>query len=768
MALVVSIAREEPLCVKASAEAAGLWAHGEKGYGFSDRGTIEYSGGRRLEITLNVAVRPNANSAEYTKFPNNLESSGHLTDDAAPVGAFTVKRGKATVAIMVPALQSELETNLDESIELDRVVLATGTDAHLRMIVSIRLCSAAVETKKGEAAQKAPQMAQAEIGVAVHGTSHSAGSTEGGGRAAQAFTEETTAAIVFAHGAVVRLAEVVVPGQILILRHLASGEEAACRVVRVKANTTVKGFVELEFLQPAPGFWGAALSGENGGKSGGAPAIAKSTPSAAPRHVFSKLLDVPAAISEVLHREHRPKAAEARAPAASNVPAVAESVSAAAKIEPAAAEPAPIAAEIAPIVAQPAPVVSEAAPIRAEATSVEPEPTHTATPPVGARPMEIAAETAMAATEEVTTEAAVADSALGLPALDAPAPFAANATPISVEHAPVAAEPKPVAAGAKVTPIASVNPKTDAPPPLGAVLPGGEALSRDAVFAWNRGSGPKKSRAGTVGLAAAMVLAGVAVGGFYRWQREAKQNASAAAVIEAVPSAAAPVGGADPSPKPSANAALSAAPAAASGAPGGAASAGSFTAPSATSHGNATNTGAAEAGAGTESPAAKHPNVAGAARALQAPRGRAVAGMTMEAPTAATRSADTTTPAISAAMPSLAASASAGGILADTPSSGPAAPPSARTSSGVRQPRLLSAPEPIYPDQARAARVQGDVSVDLLISDTGKVAGLSVLSGSPLLRDAALNALRQRRYAPAMLDGKPVSAHVVVVLHFQL
>jgi hypothetical protein len=37
-----------------------------------------------------------------------------------------------------------------------------------------------------------------------------------------------------------------------------------------------------------------------------------------------------------------------------------------------------------------------------------------------------------------------------------------------------------------------------------------------------------------------------------------------------------------------------------------------------------------------------------------------------------------------------------------------------------------------------------------------------------MLQDAAFDALRRRKYAPAMLDGKPVSTHVVVVIHFQL
>jgi TonB family protein len=87
----------------------------------------------------------------------------------------------------------------------------------------------------------------------------------------------------------------------------------------------------------------------------------------------------------------------------------------------------------------------------------------------------------------------------------------------------------------------------------------------------------------------------------------------------------------------------------------------------------------------------------------------------------------------------------------------------------VVQPQLLGrAPAPIYPDAAKAQHVQGDVSVDLAINEMGKIAGMAVLSGPAALRQAALDALRQRKYAPAMLDGKPTATHIVVVVHFQL
>jgi hypothetical protein len=45
---------------------------------------------------------------------------------------------------------------------------------------------------------------------------------------------------------------------------------------------------------------------------------------------------------------------------------------------------------------------------------------------------------------------------------------------------------------------------------------------------------------------------------------------------------------------------------------------------------------------------------------------------------------------------------------------------------------------------------------------------MTVLSGPALLREAALDALRHRKYLPAVLDGRATAAHITVVIHFQL
>jgi protein TonB len=74
---------------------------------------------------------------------------------------------------------------------------------------------------------------------------------------------------------------------------------------------------------------------------------------------------------------------------------------------------------------------------------------------------------------------------------------------------------------------------------------------------------------------------------------------------------------------------------------------------------------------------------------------------------------------------------------------------------------------PVYPDEARKQGVQGDVVVDLLVDETGKVAQAQAVSGPSMLREAAVTALRKRKYRPATLDGRPTSTHVMVTIHFK-
>jgi TonB family protein len=97
----------------------------------------------------------------------------------------------------------------------------------------------------------------------------------------------------------------------------------------------------------------------------------------------------------------------------------------------------------------------------------------------------------------------------------------------------------------------------------------------------------------------------------------------------------------------------------------------------------------------------------------------------------------------------------------------PSAPAATRVSSVV-QPRLLTSIPPSYPQIAATQRIEGDVKLDLTISEAGRVVETKVLAGPALLRDAAADAAKQWRYSPGKLDGSAVATHVIVTVHFEL
>ena len=86
----------------------------------------------------------------------------------------------------------------------------------------------------------------------------------------------------------------------------------------------------------------------------------------------------------------------------------------------------------------------------------------------------------------------------------------------------------------------------------------------------------------------------------------------------------------------------------------------------------------------------------------------------------------------------------------------------------LEQAHLLKQSLPIYPPMARTARVQGVVLLDADIAESGVLENVTVIDGHPMLVDAAVDAVRQWRYAPATLDGVPVRSSLRVTVRFRL
>jgi len=90
-----------------------------------------------------------------------------------------------------------------------------------------------------------------------------------------------------------------------------------------------------------------------------------------------------------------------------------------------------------------------------------------------------------------------------------------------------------------------------------------------------------------------------------------------------------------------------------------------------------------------------------------------------------------------------------------------------KVSAGVVPGELIVKVNPLYPAGARAAHVEGAVTMSALIATDGSVGDLRVLSGNPLLVSAALDAVKRWRYRPFLLNGKPVEGETTVVVNFK-
>jgi TonB family protein len=103
-------------------------------------------------------------------------------------------------------------------------------------------------------------------------------------------------------------------------------------------------------------------------------------------------------------------------------------------------------------------------------------------------------------------------------------------------------------------------------------------------------------------------------------------------------------------------------------------------------------------------------------------------------------------------------------VQRDGAQAGAAAPQ--RVGSSVAQANLIFRVDPAYPPLARAARIQGVVLLQVMISKEGAVRDLTVISGHPLLSSTALEAVKQWQYKPLLLNGQPVEILTTVTVNF--
>ncbi|HTS04859.1 MAG TPA: TonB family protein [Candidatus Eisenbacteria bacterium] len=111
-----------------------------------------------------------------------------------------------------------------------------------------------------------------------------------------------------------------------------------------------------------------------------------------------------------------------------------------------------------------------------------------------------------------------------------------------------------------------------------------------------------------------------------------------------------------------------------------------------------------------------------------------------------------------------------GSVLSSTPVAVPkiATPQRVRVSAGVTAGLLVKRVQPSYPPLARQARIQGTVVLQAQISKTGDIENLQLISGHPMLAPAAIEAVKQWKYRPYLLNGEPVEVETQVQVNFTL
>lgn len=89
-------------------------------------------------------------------------------------------------------------------------------------------------------------------------------------------------------------------------------------------------------------------------------------------------------------------------------------------------------------------------------------------------------------------------------------------------------------------------------------------------------------------------------------------------------------------------------------------------------------------------------------------------------------------------------------------------------SGRVARAMILKKQQPKYPPDAKENGVQGTVVLMAAIDETGAIVDLTVVSGPPLLCDAAFNAVKHWQYRPYLLNGKPVGVFTTINVVFSL
>jgi protein TonB len=102
------------------------------------------------------------------------------------------------------------------------------------------------------------------------------------------------------------------------------------------------------------------------------------------------------------------------------------------------------------------------------------------------------------------------------------------------------------------------------------------------------------------------------------------------------------------------------------------------------------------------------------------------------------------------------------------PAEQPQPPIRVRISQGVSQVLIIKKVQPEYPKKARKKHVESSVLMQAVISKTGDITDLQLISGDEVPAPLALNAVKQWKYQPYLLEGKPVEVETKITVNYEL
>jgi periplasmic protein TonB len=617
-----------------------------------------------------------------------------------------------------------------------------------------------------------------EVAVKVHG-SRVTEAARGATPHTDPFEEETATMIVFPQGGVVRMSSSVSVGQMLVLTNLKSRQDAICRVVKVRTFSKLQGYVEVEFTHAQPGYWGVYFPSD-----GPAP---QNKPAASTLAAAQLDQAPPATMKEKFAQDisWSPAPQQSAQLASQPAPNLPNASSAAKDSQPADAPHARFVPSPKPTstfvsigsqedvqVAASATVTTKASPPAAAIKGIAAQPAAPTSAPSQVAPVQ-------SASAQVTPAQSPRTNALvDFPAVQPPTPspslsmaellgdenLASRASSVAdatdteqeeEESAAVAAAPVPEGARHTFGSFAG-----------GATLDATKSASSDTFAASAEESVAGQRSWVPVALGIGLMLACVAGGVSYFRSHVVNNSAGAAAVPSSRNSTLAPTSSNVRQPEavhsaasqpssPSVAAASPVTPVASNPVPESSAAAGSATK---TNSPAPAKTATSQPIAPAKSPAAGVTSamVASALNAHPTATQRADASQSLAEPSVDVAPASENTAVLPGAIGS-----------SDAPPPPEVKPEAAvKVGGDVKGPRLISSTLPLFPTVAKEAGITGDVVIRASIDKKGDVGHMEIVSGPPMLHQAALQALRRWKYQPATLDGEPIDTQILVTVKF--